>query len=261
MSETFSARYGRWAIVAGASEGLGAAFAEGLAKRGLNLLLLARRTELLDALAAKLGASGGVEVRTAACDLADPNLDAQLASLTATLEVGLVVYNAAYAPVGPFLEQSPEALLRVVDVNIRGPLLFARRFAPAMVERQRGGLVFMSSMAGFQGAPRIATYAASKAFNTVLGEGLWAELAPKGVHVLVPCAGAVRTPNYLKSSPSEAPGTLDASQVVEQSLDALGQGPTLVPGLTNRLGRFVLGRLLSRRSAISLMGKNTKDLV
>jgi short-subunit dehydrogenase len=261
MSEAFAATYGPWAIVAGASEGLGAAFAEGLARRGLNLLLLARRAELLDAVAAKLGAPGVVHVRTAACDLADPDLDAQLESLTRTLEVGLVVYNAAYAPVGPFLEQSPEALLRVVDVNIRAPLLFARRFAPAMVERKRGGLVFMSSMAGFQGAPRISTYAASKAFNTVLGEGLWAELAPKGVHVLVPCAGAVRTPNYLKSTPREAPGTLEASEVVEASLDALRQGPTLVPGLTNRLGRFVLGRLLTRRGAISLMGKNTKDLV
>jgi len=260
MTHEFKSRYGPWAIVAGASEGLGAAFAEGLARRGLNLLLLARRTELLGALAEKLTTECGVEVRCAACDLADPGLDAQLASFTETVDIGLVVYNAAYAPVGHFLEQSTEALLRVVDVNVRGPLLFARRFAPAMVARRRGGILLMSSMAGFQGAPRIATYAASKAFNTVLGEGLWSELGHQGVDVLVTCAGAVRTPNYLKSAGAEAPGTLDAAQVVESSLSALGKRPSLIPGFINQLGRFVLGRILSRRSAIAIMGNSTKEL-
>lgn len=118
----------------------------------------------------------------------------------------------------------------------------------------------MSSMAGFQGAPRIATYAASKAFTTVLGESLWSELSPKGVDVVVSCAGAIRTPNYLGSSKAEAPGTLDASAVAEASLGALGRGPTVVPGTTNQLARFVLGRFLSRRAAISIMGKSTKEL-
>ena len=115
-------------------------------------------------------------------------------------------------------------------------------------------------MAGFQGAPRLATYAATKAFNTVLGEGLWGELAPAGVDVLVSCAGAVRTPGYQKSAKGDAPGTLDAPVVAERTLDALGHGPTVVPGATNRVARFMLGRVLPRRAAISIMASSTKDL-
>jgi short-subunit dehydrogenase len=260
MTESFVSRYGPWAVVAGASEGLGAAFAQVLAARGLNLVLMARRTELLDGVKESLVAGKGVEVRTVACDLARPDLADVVSEATRGLEIGAAVYNAAYAPVGKVLERSAEDLLRIVDVNVRGPLLFTRTLAPAMVARGRGGIVLMSSMAGFQGAPRIATYAATKAFNTIFGEGLWAELAPAGVDVVVSCAGAIRTPGYQKTATKDAPGTLDALVVAQRTLDALGHGPTVVPGATNRIARVLLGRVLSRRSAISLMASSTKDL-
>jgi short-subunit dehydrogenase len=260
MSESFLSRYGPWAVVAGASEGLGAAFAEALAARGLNLVLLARRVELLAEVKERLGAKNGVEIRTEACDLGRPGLGGVLEDITRDLDVGIAIYNAAYAPLGNVLERSADDLLRVIDVNVRGPLLFARTLAPAMVSRGRGGIVLMSSMAGFQGTPRIATYAATKAFNTILGEGLWRELGPHGVDVLVSCAGAIRTPGYRKTATEDAPGTLDASVVARRTLDALGHGPTVVPGATNRLARFMLGRVLSRRTAISIMAGSTKDL-
>jgi short-subunit dehydrogenase len=257
---SFVSRYGPWAVVAGASEGLGAAFAGELAARGLNLVLLARRAELLAAVKERLGAGKAIEIRTVTCDLARPDLASALEAATRDLDVGVAVYNAAYAPVGDLLDRSADELLRVVDVNVRGPLLFARTLAPAMAGRGRGGIVLMSSMAGFQGAPRIATYAASKAFNIVLGEGLWSELGPRGVDVLVSCAGAVRTPGYERTAGKDAPGTLDAAVVAARTLDALGHGPTVVPGATNRLARFLLGRALSRRAAISIMAKSTRDL-
>jgi short-subunit dehydrogenase len=260
MPSVFSTKYGPWAVVAGASEGLGAAFATSLAARGLNLVLLARRTELLDTVAQRLRESTGVEVRTAACDLARPDLASVLEASTRDVELGLAIYNAAYAPIGDVLDRSADELLRVVDVNVRGPLVLARTLAPRMAERGRGGIVLMSSMAGFQGAPRIATYAASKAFTTVFGESLWSELRPRGVDVLVSCAGAIRTPGYAKSASGDAPGTLDASAVAEQTLAALGHGPTVVPGVTNQLARFVLGRVLPRRAAIALMARSTKEL-
>ena len=260
MSQSFVSRYGPWAVVAGASEGLGAAFAEALAARGVNLLLLARRAELLMEVKERLGAGKRIEIRTAACDLARPDLAETLGALTRDVDVGLAIYNAAYAPIGNVLDHATDDLLRVIDVNVRGPLLLARTLAPAMVKRGRGGLVLMSSMAGFQGAPRIATYAASKAFNIVLGEGLWRELTPHGVDVIVSCAGAVRTPGYQKTAKGDAPGTLDAAEVAEQTLNALGHGPTLVPGATNQLARFLLGRLLPRRAAIAIMASNTRDL-
>jgi short-subunit dehydrogenase len=261
MPGSFVSRYGPWAVVAGGSEGLGAAFAGALAARGMNLVLLARRADLLAGVKERLEAAAHVEVRVEACDLARPDLPSVLETLTRDLEVGVAVYNAAYAPVGDVLDRPTDDLLRVVDVNVRGPLLFARALAPAMVKRRRGGIVLMSSLAGFQGAPRIATYAASKAFNIILGEGLWRELGPHGVDVLVSCAGAVRTPGYAKSARGDAPGTLDADVVARQTLDALGHGATVVPGAINRLARFVLGRLLSRRAAIALMANSTKDLM
>ena len=261
MSVAFASKYGPWAVIAGASEGLGAAFAKALAARGLNLLLLARRSEVLAELAAQIRSSTNATVRTEAVDLGRAGLDATLATLTEDLDVGLAIYNAAYAPIGAVLDRPLDELLRVVDVNVRGPLVFARTLAPKLVTRGRGGVVLMSSLAGFQGAPRIATYAASKAFNIVLGESLWSELAPRGVDVLVSCAGAIRTPGYAKAAGGDAPGTLDADVVAERTLRALGRGPSVVPGATNQLAHFVLGRVLPRRAAIGIMARSTKDLV
>ena len=131
-----------------------------------------------------------------------------------------------------------------------------------MVGRGRGGLVLMSSLAGFQGAPNIAAYAASKAFNTTLGESLWSELSPLGVDVTVCCAGAIRTPGYAAASAAgaEAPGTLDAGRVAADALNGLGRGPVVVPGTLNKIARFLLGRLLSRRAAIGLMAQSTRTL-
>lgn len=257
---SFVQKYGPWALVAGASEGLGAAFAEALAARGLSLVLLARRAELLAEVARDLSARHRVEVRTHAVDLARPDLGAQLLEVTAGLDLGCAVYNAAFAPIGAVLDRSEADLLRIVDVNVRGPLILSRVLAPKLVQRGRGGLVLMSSMAGFQGAPKIATYAASKAFTTVLGEGLWAELSPRGVDVVVSCAGAIRTPNYAGAKTKEAPGTLEAREVAEETLAALGRAPCVVPGATNRLARFFLGRLVPRRTAIGIMAKNTETL-
>jgi short-subunit dehydrogenase len=260
MSPTFVSKYGPWAVVAGASEGLGAAFADALAAGGVNLVLLARRADVLGEVAERLRTQFKVEVRTEACDMARPDLAEALAAITAGLEVGLCVYNAAFAPVGDLIDRPLDDLMRVVDVNVRAPLIVARAFAPAMAERGRGGVVLMSSLAGFQGAPRIAAYAASKAFNIVLGESLWSELTPRGVDVVVSTVGAVRTPGYAKAAGGDAPGTLDASVVAEVTLDALGRGPAITPGATNRLARFVLGRLLPRRAAIAIMASSTKGL-
>ncbi|MFO0681897.1 MAG: SDR family NAD(P)-dependent oxidoreductase [Sandaracinus sp.] len=259
-ASSFSHRYGPWALVAGASEGLGEAFARELAGRGLSLVLLARRGDRLEALASELGPKHGIHVRPVALDLAAPDLETALDAAIGGREIGLAVYNAAYAPIGPFVDRALDELLRIVDVNVRGPLVLARKVAPAMLARGRGGIVLMSSLAGFQGAPNIATYAATKAFTTVLAEGLWSELGPRGVDVLASAAGAIRTPGYQKSAKGDAPGTLDAKVVAAQTLDALGSTPSFVPGATNKLARFFLGRVLSRRAAIGVMAQSTKEL-
>jgi uncharacterized protein len=252
----FQQRYGPWAVVAGASEGLGAAFADDLAARGLHLVLIARRSDVLDALADRLRTRHGIDVITVAMDLADGGFAEFLAAQAQQHEIGVAVYNAAYSFVGPLLASPLDDALRVTDVNVRGPLRFVHALAPAMVERRRGAIIIMSSLAGFTGSPGLATYAASKSFLTTLAEGLWAELRPHGIDVLASCAGAISTPNYraLRRDKKDAPGTLRAEAVVAKTLAAIGNGPTVVPGSVNRAASVFLRRVAPRKLAIKIMG-------
>ena len=255
----FKEKYGPYALVAGGSYGLGAAFAEALARRGLNLVLLARGQERLEETAERLGKRYSVEVLRRTVDLVDfERTRALLEDLK--VPIGLLVYNAAFAPIGLFAETDEEQLARAAAVNARTPLLLAKFLSGPMAERRRGGIVLMSSLAGVQGSPKLAAYAATKAFNAVLAEGLWKELKPRGIDVTGCVAGAIRTPGYEKASQAAAPGTLPAEEVAEQALKALGKGPVIIPGGFNKFARFIMARLLSRRAAVSLMAKNTGGL-
>ena len=258
--EAFRNRYGEWAVVAGASEGLGAAFAGELASRGLRLALIARRGDLLERVAEGIRAEHGVEVRCLALDLAAPNTVGAVGDALAGHPVGLLIYNAASVPMGPLLAMGTEEIDQTIAVNVLGPLAFVRALAPGMCDRGRGGVVLMSSLAGLQGVPGIATYSASKAFNIILAEGLWGELREQGIDVSVCCSGAVPTPGYARFSGQKVPGMLLAEDVVRRTLDALGQGPRFVPGLTNRVLAQFMGRLLPRRTAIGIMARNTQRL-
>lgn len=259
-SEDFKTRYGPWALVAGASEGLGAAFSEALAKRGLNLILIARGEAKLRALGQSLRKRYSVDVVCHPLDLGETN---SLTTFAQGLrgDIGLLVYNAAYSPIGYFKDIPAADLGKIVDVNVKAPLELSKLLSPAMMARKKGGSVLMSSMSGLQGSPKIATYAATKAFNLVLAEGLWSELRKEGVDVLASCAGAIRTPGYSQSKQNkDAPGTLDADVVAHKTLEALHKGPTVVPGATNKFARFFMTRLLPRKWAIAIMDQNTKQL-
>lgn len=256
----FRERYGPYALVVGASAGLGEAFARALAARGLHLLLLARRQEALEALAEDLRTRHGVDVRVEALDVGRPDLGERALGLAAGVEVGLLVYNAAHSVIGPFLEHPLEEQLRVIDVNCRGPLALAHLLGSPMARRGRGGLVLMTSLSASQGGPLLASYAASKAFNLVLAEGLWAELKGRGVDVIACRAGATRTPGYAASQPKKSIRLMDPEPVVEETLRALGHRPSLVPGGLNRLAAFFLVRVLPRRLAVLVMGRATRQL-
>ncbi len=264
QSADFRGRYGPWALVAGASEGIGAEFARGLARRGLDLVLLARRREPLEKIAQELRKSAGAQVRALALDLAAPDLLERLRPEIAGLEIGLLVYNAAYSVVGPFFERELALRLREIDVNCRGPLLLCHELGRAMVARRRGGIVIVSSLAGFFGSALVPSYAASKAFDTVLGESLWAELRPHGVDVLSFVAGATRTPSFEGSRPRPASNPfarpMEAGPVAEQALRELGRGPTRVAGARNRLAAFVTTRLFSRRRAVLTISRATREM-
>jgi len=260
----FAARYGPYALVAGASEGIGRAFAAELAAAGLNLVLVARRQPPLALLSEELRAAHGIDVRTVSADLADPAAADAVVSASGGCEIGLLVYNAAASSVGRFLDTPIDAHLRTVHVNVRGPLLLAHAFAGAMVARGRGGIVLMSSLTAFQGTPLVANYGATKAFNLVLAEGLWSELAESGVDVLACCAGATLTPGYERVTPKRAaerfaPRPQDPRDVAREALGALGRRPVIVTGAGNRIASFVMRRLFTRRFAVATMTKAMKS--
>jgi uncharacterized protein len=256
----FAERYGPWAVIAGASEGIGAAFSRALAERGLNLVLVARRPEPLAALEREIAGLAPVQVRCLPLDLGSADAAERLEAALADLDVGLVVYNAARAPSGPFLEIPLADQLAAIDVNVRGPLATAHRFGRRLAARGRGGIVLLSSLTAFQGSPFVATYGATKSFLLSLAEGLWFELAPHGVDVLAVCAGATRTPSYLRRARRKAPGELEADQVAREALATLGRGPLTIPGRFNRFASQVMRRLLPRRTTIRLMGAQTRDM-
>jgi short-subunit dehydrogenase len=244
--------------------GLGAEYARQIAATGLNLVLVAWPADGLEEVGRELEERYGIETRCIVVDLADRAAARSLAEATQDLEVGLVVYNAAFSNVGAFQQQELEEKLRTVDVNCAGPVVLAHAFAGPMVERGRGGIILMSSLSAFHGTALVATYAGTKAFNLTLGESLWAELRPKGVDVLVVCPGATRTPGWERSQARAqgflAPPIMEPAAVVSEALEALGRRPLVITGRSNRLLGFLLNRVVSRRGAVELLARSMHRL-
>lgn len=251
--QSFRERYGQWAVVAGAGEGLGAAFAFDLARRGMNVLLIARRKHLIDDVANQIQSVYDVRTLCLDLDLSAARTLAEVENELVDKEVGVLVYNAAHIPIGSFLDTDIHSIEQAIDVNVRGPIAFIRSIAPGMQTRHRGGIVLMSSLAGLQGAPDLVSYSSTKAFNIILGEGLWREFRESGIDVVTCISGAVRTPGYARYSSRKSSGLQEPKTVARQALDALGKGPRIVPGFTNRFFAQLLTRLLPRRAAISLL--------
>jgi short-subunit dehydrogenase len=262
--QRFRERFGPWAVIAGASEGLGAAFAASLAARGLDLVLVARRATRLDSLATQLATAYRVQARSLPLDLAQASAAEVVADATADLDVGLLVCNAAHSTIGPFFEQPLDEHLIELRLNCYTPLELVYRLGERMLARQRGGIVLMGSLSAAHGAPLIANYAATKAYNWVLAEGLWDELRGRGIAVTVCCAGATATPNYLRSEPRRIGllrmPAMAAEAVVAETLAALGRQPSVIPGRANRVVATVMQRLLPRRAAIKIMGGTLRSL-
>jgi short-subunit dehydrogenase len=192
----FAERYGPWALVVGASAGIGAAVADEAARRGSNVLTVARRVPLLEERAARMRATHGVAVQTLAVDLTDPGAVDAIEAAAAGLEIGTLVYNAAAEPRGYFLEVPVAEHLDNITVNCTVPTLLCHHFGRAMAARGRGAVALVSSMGALQGGKVFASYFAAKAYEWILAEGLWAELAEAGVDALAYVVGATRTENY-----------------------------------------------------------------
>lgn len=253
MAPEFSHRYGPWALVTGASSGIGREFARQLAARRLNLILVARRAERLKELSAELKAAHGIDARFVPVDLCDDAYLDLIRKGTTALEIGLLVNSAGFSLTGPFLDMEAGDLTRMLNLNTRAPAMLAREFGPAMRARGRGGMIFLSSVTGFAATPQWSLYAATKSFNLLLGEGLAAELRAAGVDVMALAPGTTRTEFLDVAGISDFMG-MEAEAVVGLALKRLGRSDVVVPGLFYRGGVFAM-RFLPRSVNRAVFGR------
>jgi uncharacterized protein len=254
----FHRRYGPWALVTGASEGIGQAFAEHLAERGLNLVLVARRRPLLDALAARLNHAHGVECVVMPADLTDPAAIDDLVARTADVDVGLVVAAAGYGTSGLLLDAPLDVETGMLALNCNSVLALAWHFGQRLAARGQGGMVFMSSLLAFRGAPRAANYAATKAYIQALAEGLRSEWAAHGVDVIASAPGPTRS-GFERRANMQMAHAMPADVVARVTLQALGRRTTVRPGWLSKLLGWSLA-LLPRWAQVRIIGAVMKGM-
>jgi len=257
---TYAVKYGPWSLVSGASAGLGQQFARKIAARGLNVVLLARRKDRLDALGTELEQTHGIQTRSIAADLSSPDFLGDVMEQTKDLEIGLLINNAGFTNSGDFLDNDLAAEIRLVDVNCRAAMMLAHHFGGAMRERQRGGIIFSASIAGFSAIPFWANYSASKGYDLLLAEALHHELKPHGVDVLALCPGATHTEFATYTGFISRIVTMQPEPVVAGALDALGSRRTWIAGLLNKFNVFLM-RLSPRKLNSIIAGALIRDIV
>ncbi len=230
----FLMKYGPWALVTGASSGMGAAFARHLAERKLNLVLVARREDRLQDLAHELEQKGSIQARVVPVDLSRDDFMPTVKDATDGLEINLLVNNAGMEMTGDFLSNDLDAELRMVHLNCRAPLILTHSYGKDMKDRHRGGIIFLSSIVGFVGVPVWSHYAATKGHTLLFAEGLAEELTREGIDVLALCPGFTRTElmefTQFGKILSMAPDT-----VVRIALKSLGRKRQVTIGVGNKI--------------------------
>lgn len=252
----FEKKYGPWALVTGANAGIGRAIANELAARKLNIVAVARRQTLLDALKDELEKKYGVEVRTLSLDLTEPEAIEKLDRATKDLAIGLVVPAAGMAIAHEFITTAHEDNTQIAHLNMIVPMQLVHLFANKMARRKRGGVLFISSLFAYQGMPYVASYAATKAYIITLGEALHVELKKHGIDVTVLSPGLTDTdmPANLPLNFSKLPMFYQSAEIVAQvGIKALGRKATVVSGFINKFYAWH-NRLIPRALPVSLFG-------
>jgi short-subunit dehydrogenase len=250
---TLRERYGDWALVTGASAGIGAEFARALARDGVSVVLTARRGDRLEALTSELEKTWSVQTRSVVCDLSRPDGVDALAADVADLPIAVLVNNAGFGYAGRFDKQDEERLRQMIELNCVAPVLLTRRLLPGMQERGRGAVIVTGSVAGRQPLPLHGVYAATKAFDLLFGEALHVELADHGIDVLVLEPGTTAT-EFQEVAGEIAHEGEPPQDVVRVALEALGRQPSVVSGWGNWLGANVAR--LTPRSFVAFMARD-----
>jgi short-subunit dehydrogenase len=256
---SFKEKYGEWAIVAGAAEGLGEAYSTALARRNINLVMVDNQRDKMEKLADKLEQEHQVITIRLHLDLSEENVIEKVMKKSADLDVGLLVYNAAYSLIKPFIKHTPDELDNFIEVNTRKQLQMVHAFSKSIIDRSRpGGILLMSSLTGMIGMQLVAPYSATKAFARTLAESLNHELKPHNIDIMACVAGLTSTPALLKSNPDfgfTKPFVMKPETVAESTLKSLGKKTLFIPGTFNRVNYFILSRLLPRKVATSIANR------
>jgi short-subunit dehydrogenase len=270
MTDDFATKYGPWAIVVGASDGVGALFAERIASEGVNVVLVARRRHVLEDVAEGIRERTEAQTRTLPVDLTDADASKKIIDATADIDIGMLVYCAGGDPnYQPFLSNPVSAAESLLQRNCLVLMRLCHHFARPMVERGRGGIVNFTSGAALAGGRNMVAYGGTKAFDMVFTEGLWVELHDKGVDVLGLVLGMTDTPALRKleyergrlASLDEVPtGAVSAASVVDEAFANLGNGPTVATGDDIRMA-FELFKSMSRNEVVQLIMQMSTEVM
>lgn len=259
MDNTFKEKYGEWAVVTGASSGIGVEFSHQIAARGLNVVLVARRKPLLQELSAILIEKYKIEVRIIEADLSIDGFQTAILEGTNDLDVGLLVNNAGINCEGQVFRRSLERNLQMIQVNMKAPYILAYEYGKIFTKKGKGGIIFTSSISAFNANPYLTNYAATKAYILSLAEGMHYELKEKNIDVLALCPGF--TKSEMTHGLKDSMLLMEAAPVASAALDALGKKITVIPGFINKAQVFLNNRILGRWGATELSGAVLKRMM
>tara|TARA_R110000782_G_scaffold18459_5_gene50782 strand:- start:1478 stop:2272 length:795 start_codon:yes stop_codon:yes gene_type:complete len=235
--KNFKEAYGDWALVTGASSGIGEVFSRKLAAVGMNVVLVARRKDRLSKIAKELNDAHHIQTRIVCADLSNEEETKGVVAAVADLEIGLLVNNAGILNTGNFLDNNLEDEIRLINTNCKSYIILTHGLGNKMRERNRGALIFLSSLTAVSAISRWANYAASKGFDLQFAEAIDAELKDYNIDVMALCPGLTHT-ELVKISKFNNPMTMNADVVVDIALKKLGKTNLVVPGLMNKINFF-----------------------
>ena len=250
---TLQEKYGSWALITGASSGIGEEFARRLASEKMNLILVARRKDRLEKLAEELKEKHSVKNVVVPLDLSKDNFMKELKEYVEDREVGLLVNNAGFGYNGEFGDGDVEQQTDMIRVNCIAPTVLTHHFVQSMIEKKKGAIIFLGSLVGFLPTPFTTTYSATKAFNLFMGEGLWYELRKYNIDVLTLNPGGTYTEFQKVANTSAGPIPRTVEEVVNTAMRNLGRRPSVVDGFYNKV-ISVIPRFITRRSTLMIAG-------
>lgn len=256
-------QYGPWAIITGASSGIGKEFAKQVAASGIHVVLVARRLNLLEALGQELKQTYGVAYRAVQADLSKPDFMDILKPATEDLDVGLLVSNAGTGIPGEFLSIPQELLLNIVNLNAISHLRLLHHYGRGLTNRGRGGIILVAAMGALEGVPYMSNDAASKAYVTSLGQGLHVEFEKSGIHTTVVLPGPTETPIIEKFGLDAGKMPLKPMTVekcVEEGLSALtANRSTILTGRTNRIMARLIPNSITRKMNAKMLSQGLAE--